>query len=69
MSEPDEGATADNAGELDVPPTGDPAIDDALRGLDELRSAPLAEHHDQLARAHEALHVALQRSGDDPDPS
>jgi hypothetical protein len=52
-----------------VPSTGDPTIDDALQSLNDLPSTPLAEHHDRLARVHEALHVALERSGDEPDAS
>ena len=50
-----------------VPSTGDPSIDDALQSLKDLPSTPLAEHPDRLARVHEALHVALERSGDEPD--
>ena len=50
-----------------MPTTGDPAIDDALQNLHDLPSIPLGEHHDRLAQAHEALHVALERSGDEPD--
>ena len=50
-----------------MPSTGDPTIDDALQDLHDLPSTPLAEHHDRLAQAHEALHAALERSGDQPD--
>ncbi len=50
-----------------MPATGDPAIDDALQSLKDLPSTPLAEHPDRLARVHESLHVALERSGDEPD--
>jgi hypothetical protein len=51
-----------------VPTTGDPRIDEALQSLHDLPSTPLAEHHDRLAGAHEALHAALERSGDEPNP-
>ena len=46
------------------PETGDPAVDDALRGLADLDSAPLAEHHDRLAKVHEVLQEALDRTDD-----
>ena len=46
--------------EMTNPPlTGNVTIDDALRGLADLASAPLSDHHDRLAKAHEALHEAL----------
>ena len=51
MNEPNEVPTP--------PPTGDATIDDALRELADLASAPLSDHHDRLAKAHEALHEAL----------
>lgn len=45
----------------DSPPsTGLPAVDAALAPLGDLRERPLAEHHDALASAHEALHGELQ---------
>lgn len=46
------------------PDTGDPAVDHALRGLADLDSAPLAEHHDRLAKVHEVLQEALDRTDD-----
>lgn len=46
------------------PATGNATVDDALRGLPDLASAPLSDHHDRLAKAHEALHEALDRSED-----
>jgi hypothetical protein len=53
-------------GGVDAPPeTGDPEIDRALAGLADLPDAPLSEHHDRLASAHEVLHRALDRT-DDP---
>jgi hypothetical protein len=68
MTAPEEGvAVADDPGQPAAPATGVPAIDDALQSLPGLQSTPLAEHHDRLARAHEALHVALERSGEEPD--
>jgi hypothetical protein len=46
--------------EVTSPPlTGNATIDDALLGLADLASAPLSDHHDRLANAHEALHEAL----------
>jgi hypothetical protein len=51
----------------DGPPvTGVAAVDDALADLGDLRSVPVQEHHDRLARAAEALHEALH---DDRDAS
>ncbi len=47
---------------------GDEPIDAALTELDDLAERPLAEHHDRLVRAHEALHDALERR-DDADPT
>ena len=49
------------------PQTGHAAIDDALRELADLASAPLADHHDRLANAHEALDEALDRPEDQTD--
>lgn len=44
----------------DLPPdTGEPVVDQALESLHGLESAPLADHHDRLARVHEDLHRAL----------
>ena len=68
MSTPQQGAAIDDPDDAAVPSTGDPAIDEAVQDLHDLPSRPLGEHHDRLARAHEALHVALERSGDEPNP-
>jgi hypothetical protein len=68
MSASEEGADLDDRSPAAVPSTGDPTIDEVLRGLADVQSLPLAQHHDRLARAHEALHLALERSGDEPDP-
>jgi len=46
-------------GQPDAPVTGEPAVDRALESLQGLESAPLADHHDRLARVHEELHTAL----------
>lgn len=43
------------------PVTGEASVDDALLGLAELALAPVAEHPDRLAQAHERLHQALDR--------
>jgi hypothetical protein len=45
--------------------TGNPAIDDALAGLADLASAPVADHHDRLAQAHAVLHEALDPPDED----
>jgi hypothetical protein len=50
-----------------TPQTGHAAIDDALLGLADLASAPLSDHHDRLAKAHEVLHEALDRPDDRPE--
>ena len=47
--------------------TGHAAIDDALRGLADLDSAPLADHHDRLVKAHEVLDEALHRPDNQTD--
>ena len=63
MTEPDEVTTP--------PLTGNATIDDALLGLADLTSAPLSDHHDRLAKAHEALHEALNPPEDQsehPEP-
>jgi hypothetical protein len=49
---------------IEPPRTGIDAVDDALLGLADLGLAPLGEHHDRLARAHEVLQAALDQ-GDD----
>jgi hypothetical protein len=67
--------TEPNQGQLDdlerdsvvsPPQTSHAAIDDALLGLADLASAPLSDHHDRLAKAHEVLHEALDRADDQP---
>ncbi len=45
-----------------APDTGDPEIDAAVAGLDQLEGLPVADHHDVLAGAHDRLQRAL-----DPD--
>jgi hypothetical protein len=52
-----------------LPLTGNAKIDDALRGLADLASAPLTDHHDRLAKAHEAMHEALDPSEDQSGPA
>lgn len=49
------------------PRTEHAAIDNAMLGLADLASAPLSDHHDRLATAHEALHDALQRPDEQPE--
>jgi hypothetical protein len=67
MTEPEQGPLDDREPDPLTSPsqTGHAAIDDALRGLADLASAPLADHHDRLAKAHEVLDDALHR----PDQS
>ncbi len=48
------------------PASGDASIDAVLAELDDLPGRPLAEHHDRLVQAHEALHAALERRDDGP---
>ena len=63
MTEPEQGQLDDREPDLVTSPsqTGHAAIDDALHGLADLASAPLADHHDRLAKAHEELDEALHR--------
>ena len=63
MTEPEQGQLDDREPDLMTSPsqTGHAAIDDALRVLADLASAPLADHHDRLANAHEVLDEALHR--------
>jgi hypothetical protein len=69
MTEPNQGQSdgLDSDPVTGPPHTGDAAIDDALLGLADLASAPLSDHHDRLAMAHEALHQTLERSDDRPE--
>ena len=61
MTEPEQGQLDDREPDLVTSPsqTGHAAIDDALRELADLASAPLADHHDRLANTHEVLDAAL----------
>jgi hypothetical protein len=65
MTEPDLNQLEDPDLQSSSPQTGHPAVDDALAGLADLESAPLAEHHDRLAKAHEVLQEALDRTDED----
>ena len=49
------------------PQTGHAGINDALLGLADLSSAPLSDHYDRLAKAHEVLHEALDRPDYQPE--
>jgi hypothetical protein len=52
------------------PTTGDSGIDEALASLATLDELPVTEHHDQLARVHDALRAALDgRTGQDGSTS
>ncbi|MFC7619085.1 hypothetical protein [Microlunatus sp. GCM10028923] len=44
-------------------------IDAALTELDGLADQPVAEHHDRLARVHEALHTALHEPSEQHRPA
>ena len=66
MTERDDAQVEDSDSPISPPQTGNDAVDDALLGLADLESAPLAEHHDRLARAHKELQEALDREGDGP---
>ena len=63
MTEPDQGQLDDLEPDpaTSPPQTGHAQIDDALRGIADLASAPPADHHDRLAKAHEVLDEALHR--------
>ena len=69
MTEPNQGQLDDlEPDPVPSPPqTGDARIDDALLGLADLASAPLSDHHDRLAKAHEVLHEALDRPDHQPE--
>jgi hypothetical protein len=71
MTEPEQGQLDDRDREPDPATsqsqTGHAAIDDALRGLADLASAPLADHHERLANAHEVLDAALDRPDSQTD--
>ena len=43
-----------------APETGDPRVDAALRGLDDLGEVPVDEHADRLSAAHGALQEVLR---------
>ena len=69
MTEPDQGELDDleqHPG-INPPQTGHAQIDDAVRGLADLDSAPLADQHDRLAKAHEELDEALHRPDSQTD--
>jgi hypothetical protein len=43
-----------------APDTGDPRVDAALRGLDDLGETPVDEHAERLTTAHGALQEVLR---------
>jgi hypothetical protein len=65
VTDQDHGQLEDSEPATSLPQTGNATVDDALLRLTDLSSLPLAEHHDRLTRAHEALHEALDRGEDD----
>ena len=66
MTDRDDTQVEDSDPPISPPQTGNDAVDDALLGLADLAPAPLAEHHDRLAKAHKELQEALDREDDDP---
>ena len=50
-----------------APETGEPRVDDALRGVAGLDDAPVDEHADRLSAAHGALQEVL-RQPSEPQP-
>jgi hypothetical protein len=66
VTERDDAQVEDSDPPIPPPHTGNDAVDDALFGLADLASAPLAEHHDRLAKAHKDLQEALDREDDGP---
>jgi hypothetical protein len=69
VTEPDQGQVDDPTYDPGTSPplTGQAVVDEALRGLADLGSTPLADHYDQLAKAHEALQEALDRPDNQHD--
>ena len=43
-----------------TPATGEPRVDEALRGVEDLDGLPVDEHADRLAAAHAALQEVLR---------
>ncbi len=52
-----------------VPETGDPRVDDALRGVDDLHEVPVDEHAERLSTAHAALQEVLRTPVDPASPA
>lgn len=50
-----------------APETGHDRVDPVLTELEGLDDQPVADHHDRLARAHEALHGVLFDQSDPAD--
>jgi len=46
-----------------APETGEPRVDAALRGVDDLADAPVDEHAERLSTAHSALQEVLRTPG------
>lgn len=47
-----------------APETGDPRVDAALRGVDDLSGVPVDEHAERLSTAHSALQEVLRQPAD-----
>ncbi len=52
-----------------APETGDPRVDAALRGVDDLSEAPVDEHAERLTTAHGALQEVLRTPADPTTPA
>jgi hypothetical protein len=66
VTECDDAQVEDSDPPTSPPQTGNDAVDEALLGLADLPSAPLAAHHDRLAKAQKELQEALDREDDGP---
>ena len=57
--------TDEREAQLPAPPdTGNPVIDEALRGLADLTDVPVGQHHDRLQRVQDILQEVLESSRD-----
>ena len=69
VEQPAEPSPQGDQSELDlgVVNTGDPVVDEALSGLEQLKSIPVAEHPEVFEQVHRGLTDAMTRAGDEPD--
>lgn len=52
------------SGRAVAPETGDPRVDEALHGVDDLDAVPVDEHAERLSAAHAALQEVLRTPTD-----